>query len=348
MAFVNRPGTADAAHQITTAQIVDDIITRHPGHPRTAAITRIAGTVGVDTRRFTRPLADIARTEPFQRRNERAYADVCELAERAARRALTFAGVPVESIATLITSHATGLAIPGLDIHLVNALGLRQTITRIPLTQLACAGGAYMLGLAATLASPGRHVLVVGAEALSSVYQHTDTDLPAMIYKMLFGDGGAATVVSTEPLQQPGLVVEDSWNYVHKDGHQDSSDYYRLRADEHGYHFDSSKAAVSAVSQVVPLLPWHSGGWKPDFAVIHPGSSAILQRVADAGACSHAALDYSRACLHHHGNTGGTAVLRTLARVHDDPPSANTAGLLFGVGPGFCAAALQVSWQGST
>ncbi|WP_406389712.1 hypothetical protein [Streptomyces sp. NBC_00887] len=34
------------------------------------------------------------------------------------------------------------------------------------------------------------------------------------------------------------------------------------------------------------------------------------------------------------GNTGGPAVLRILARTHDDPPAEGAEGLLFGVGPG--------------
>ncbi|GGY07550.1 PhlD [Streptomyces minutiscleroticus] len=344
MAYVNRPGIADAAHVVTTEQILDDIRERHPQHPQIAAITRIARTVGVTTRRFVRPLADVARTEEFQPRNERAFGDVCALAEHAGKQALKEAGIEPSDIGALITFHATGLAIPGLDVHLVQALDLPQTVTRIPLTQVACAGGAQALGLAASLVRPARPVLVAGAEALSSVYQHTDTGLPSMIYKMLFGDGGAAAVVSVEPLQQPGLHIDDTWTYVHRDNGQPTEHYYKLRADRYGYHFDSTRAAVTAVSQVVPRLPWLADGWQPSFGIIHPGSPRILDLVTEAGGCPNEALVHSRASLAEDGNVGGTAVLRVLARTHDAPPPDGAEGLLFGVGPGFCAAASRVRW----
>ncbi|MGW7362953.1 PhlD [Streptomyces sp. NPDC054841] len=311
---------------------------------------RIAKTVGVKRRRFVRPLEEVSRTEHFKDRNERTFADVSALGERAARRALDEAGIQARDIGTLITFHATGLAIPGLDVHLTNALGLPATVMRIPMTQLACAGGAHALGMAADFAKPGQHVLVVGAEALSSVYQHTDTGLPAMIYKMLFGDGGAAAVVSTEPLLQPGLFIESTWTYLHRDNGRDTVDYYKLRADHTGYHFDSTPTAVKAVSKVVPMLPWGQGDdlWDPDFAVIHPGSPKIMDLIVATGACSEQALRHSRTCLEEDGNTGGPAVLRILARTHDDPPPKGAEGLLFGVGPGFSAAASRTRWAAGT
>ncbi|MFE0178551.1 PhlD [Streptomyces sp. NPDC059002] len=344
MAYVNRPGVADAAHEVTTQEIVDDIRREHSGHQQLAALSRLARTVGVHTRRFVRPLTDVARTEPIEERNVRAYADVCALAELAARRALDEAGLRPANVSALITFHATGLAIPGLDVHLVNTLGLPPTVKRIPMTQLACAGGAHALGLAADMARPGQPVLVVGAEALSTVYQHTDETLPAMIYKLLFGDGGAAAVVSAEPLAQPGLYIEETWTYTHPD----SEHYYRLRADVNGYHFDSTRDSVEAVVQVIPQLPWpHQGPWDPEFGIIHPGSQKILDLVTQSGGCSEKALRHSVMSLQTNGNTGGSAVLRVLDRIHDDPPPHGSAGLLLGVGPGFCAASSRAHWSGA-
>ncbi|WP_432137237.1 PhlD [Streptomyces sp. bgisy154] len=348
MAFVNRPGIADADYKVTTHEIVEAIRKAYPGHPRMAAIQRIANNIGVESRRFTRPLEEVTRTESFGPRNARAYADVCRLAEAAARRALTAAGLTPADISTIITFHATGLAIPGLDVHLVNALEMPQTVRRVPMTQLACAGGAQALGLAAQLARPGQPVLVAGAEALSTVYQHSDAELADMIYKLLFGDGGAAAVVSAEPLKEPGLYIEDTWTYLHRDQAGGSTHYYKLRADCTGYHFDSTPAAVNAVAQVAPEIPWiHHEDWAPEHALIHPGSSKILDLVVQADVCSEKAIRHSRTVLEVDGNTGGPTVLRILERVHDDPPSAGSLGILFGVGPGFCASASLTRWTPS-
>lgn len=348
MAFVNRPGIADAEHMVTTREIVGDIQKVHSGHSRLAAVQRIAANIGVERRRFTRPLGEVARTESFEDRNTRAYADVCHLAEQAAHQALTRAGLQAENIATVVTFHATGLAIPGLDVHLVNALALPQTVRRVPMTQLACAGGAHALGLAASLARPGQPVLVVGAEALSTVYQHDDDDLPAMIYKLLFGDGGAAAVVSVEPLMEPGIRIEESWTYLHRNDSGDTTHYYKLRADDTGYHFDSTPAAANAIAHVAPQVPWTGAAdWAPAHALIHPGSSKILDLAVSAGVCSESVIRHSRAVLEQDGNTGGPAVLRILDQIHDDPPPPGSPGVLFGVGPGFCAAASRTRWASS-
>lgn len=348
MAFVNRPGIADADHEVSTREILEDIQETHPGHPRLVAVERIARNIGVDRRRFTRPLRDVARTESFEKRNARAYMDVCHLAERAASEALSRAGLAASDITTVMTFHATGLAIPGLDVHLANSLGLPSTVRRVPMTQLACAGGAHALGLAASLARPGQPVLVVGAEALSTVYQHTDNDLADMIYKLLFGDGGAAAVVSTEPLQEPGIYIEESWTYLYRDQDGGTSHFYRLRADNTGYHFDSTPAAASAVAQVAPQVPWiHSEAWTPQHALIHPGSSRILDLAVQANLCSEQIIRPSRNVLQSDGNTGGPTIMRILERLHTDQPYPGSEGILFGVGPGFCAAAARTRWCAS-
>ncbi|MER5885917.1 PhlD [Streptomyces sp. NPDC001941] len=349
MAYVNRPGLADAAHMVTTEEIVADIDAHYPGHPNLRAMRRIAdATIGVHTRRFVRPLHMIGPTQSFETRNEWTVQAVCDLGARAARHALDLAGVSPKDIGTIITFHATGLAIPGLDVHVSNSLGLPVDASRVPMSQLACAGGAHAVKLAAQLARPGRHVLVVGAEALSTVYQHSDASKASMIYKLLFGDGGAAAVVSTEPLAQPGLRIDETWEYVHRADGRGTEQNYRLRAQTDGYHFDSTPESVRAIADVIPQVPWLKDGEPPaDFGLVHPGSPTIIDRVVQAGACTEHGVRHSRATLAEYGNTGGSAVLRVLERTHDDPPRSGETGFLVGFGPGFVAAAARGTWVGS-
>ncbi|WP_051846914.1 hypothetical protein [Streptomyces sp. NRRL F-5053] len=348
MAVVNRPGIADAEFEVRTDEIFEQIIRRHPVHTRMRTIQRLPRTVGVTTRRFTRPLHEVAGEEGFQQRNDLTYTAVRDLGERAAHRALAEAGVTPGDIGTLITAHATGLAVPGLDVHLVQALGLPREVKRIPMTQLACVGGAHVLAMAAERADQSRRpVLAVLAEALSTSYQDSDDSIEAMIFKFLFGDGGAAVVVSPEPLAQPCVEIdaEQAWEYVLQDDDGGSTaHYYALRADEKGYHFDSQRAALRAPQRVLQLLPWSARNW--EWTAIHPGSPGILDKIVDSGLCAEDAVRHSRATLAEDGNTGGGAVLRVLARMQDDPPTRGAHGLVLGFGPGFTAAACPARWVG--
>ncbi|MFD7663558.1 PhlD [Streptomyces sp. NPDC059788] len=350
--YVNRPGIAEADYIVENSPIVEDIATwfnrkeddsaevREAKYATAKEVaSRIAGQTGVTYRRFNRPLHEVAEPIPMRERNDRAVSAVRQLSFTAAERALTAAGIDAADITGLITFNATGDRAPGPDAAVINALGLRPDIFRVPMTQLACAGGAHALGLAARLVGPDDKFLVVGAEDLSTSYQRSDnTAIEHIAYKLLFGDGGAGTVVSGEPLADPGLVIEETWQYLQPD----TLDAYATRHEADGLHFDSTKEALKAVSAVLPHLPWP--GQEAEFAVLHPGSRKILNLIEEKGGVSPEAARLSHEVLANGGNGGGPTALRILDRLHDDPPAPGACGLKIGFGPGFCAVASRVRW----
>ncbi|MFI2242414.1 PhlD [Streptomyces chrestomyceticus] len=354
MAYVNRPGIAEAPHIIRNEPIVEDIAVWAKWDPADgphvrakkyrvakAAAARIADRTGVSYRRFTEPLADVARSVSMRERNDIAVAAVRDLAVTAARRALRAAGIAPADVTGIISFNATGDRTPGPDAVVVSALGLDPDIVRIPMTQLACAGGAHALGLAARVIRPGDRFLVVGAEKLSTSYQRSDNrTVEHTAYKLLFGDAGAAAVVSHERLADPGMVIEETWQHLVPD----SLSAYATRHEPDGLHFDSTREALDAVSAVLPRLPWP--GEEAEFAVLHPGSRKILELVEEQGGVSREAARHAHEALANGGNTGGPTVLRVLDRLHDDPPAPGARGLLLGFGPGFCAAASRTRWVG--
>jgi predicted naringenin-chalcone synthase len=343
-AYVSRPQTVFGDHKVTTTEIADDIRAHHPDHPRLAAVLRVVGNCGVRTRYFTRPIESpgVAGTAGISVRAETAFQDSVDMAERAAHAALDAVGLAAEDIDAIVTAHVTGWAVPNLDVHLVARLGLRPTVRRVALTTLACAGGAQALLRAADLLSarPGSKILVVAAEVISTVYNHADTTIESMIYKALFGDAATATVLTSEP-SGPGIAIDDSLEYVLPD----SLDRYQGRIAVDGFHFDSTKKALSAAGDVLPaVMEWH-GPQKPDFAVIHPGSLRIISDTATAlGLTSHDAR-HSTDTLADEGNLGGVSVLRVLERTHAAPPTDGAHGVVVAFGPGFATAALRCHWQ---
>jgi predicted naringenin-chalcone synthase len=315
----------------------------HPGHPRPLLIDRLGRRIGVDTRHFVAPVAEVARDGEMADRNAAAYGHVREMGVRAARQVLADHAVAAGDIDGVVTSHSTGLSIPGLDVHLVEDLGLSPRVARVPMTQLGCAGGAQALVQAARLIADGRRrVLVVVSETLSTVYQRADEEVNALIYKLLFSDSAGACLVTDEPLGPgPGPVVEDTFEYWLPG----STQAYYLRVGGDGYHFDSTKEAVDAVAVVMPeLMAWTPA---PDFGVIHPGGPAILDNVVKGLDVTDDFVRHSRASLREMGNGGGVSILDVLRRTFDGPPPADgDTGLLAAFGPGFVTAALRLRWRG--
>ncbi|MBW5422715.1 PhlD [Streptomyces sp. BG9H] len=343
-AYVSRPCTVFGDHKVTTEDIADDIRAHHPGHPRLGAILRVVRGCGVETRHFSRPIDAPTVSGPagIEDRAGAAFADALSMAERAATAALRASGLAGEDIDAIVTAHCTGWALPNLDVGLMDRLALRPTARHLALTTLACAGGAQALIRAADMvaARPGSKVLVVAAEVISSVYNHNDTSIESMIYKALFGDSAAATIVTSTPMG-PGIAIEDSLEYVLPD----SLDRYRGRIAPDGFHFDSTKKALSAADDVLPtILDW-LGPYRAEFAVVHPGSPRIIQDTAAAlGLDAHAAR-HSTATLAAEGNLGGVSVFRVLERTHDEPPADDARGVAVAYGPGFTTAALRCRWR---
>lgn len=342
---VSRPVVVFPPYEVELDEILADIRTHHADHPELRRILRIIGRTGVRNRRFTRPLDQVGRSEPIEERNRRTFEDVCELGVEAARAVLARQGVEPGQVDCVVTSHSTGIAIPGLDVRLMNTLGLRPDVRHIPMTQLGCAGGALALVRAVdqVLAHPGSTVLVVVAEALSTVYQHSDDTVEAMIYKVLFGDSGGAVLVGDVPLGE-GMAVEDTWEYTL----HDSTERYRLRIDGLGQHFDSTPEALKSMGELVPpMLEWYrrSGRDSADFWVAHTGGPRILSDLEEGVGCDRKLLQYSWDSLHERGNLGGVAVFDVLDRLYATPPAPGASGVLIGLGPGFTAAACRAVWH---
>ncbi|MFB7867307.1 PhlD [Streptomyces sp. NPDC056069] len=351
--YIHRPHTALPAHKVMTGEIVDDILTRHPDHPRRAVLPRVISSLQVDSRYFTRPLdaPTVSGDADVEQRATAAFADAVDLATTAGERALATAQLSrgpdgYADIDAIITTHSTGWAVPNMDIHLIGRLNLRPTVCRIALTTMACAGGTQALVRAVDLitARPGIKVLVVAAEVISSVYNHNDTSIEAMIYKALFGDSAAAVVVTDTPLG-PAFAVDspaDTLEYVLPN----SVDRYTGRIGADGLHFDSTKAALTAADDVLPaLLKWLGPDRIVDWAAIHPGSPRIILETAAAlGLQAHDAR-HSTTTLAEEGNLGGVSVLRVLERTHDDPPQDGSTGVLVAYGPGFSMPALRGIWR---
>ncbi|GAB3113140.1 ketoacyl-ACP synthase III [Streptomyces calidiresistens] len=180
---------------------------------RDTEVLRPSGLLGVGVHRPERsvPNSEIAeRTglDPdwIERRSgirRRRYAGPDEtllmMATAAAEKALAAAGVPADRIGTVILATITSMEqMPAVAVGVAHRIGAtRATAFDI---SAACAGFCHALALAGDLVRTGRsdHVLVIGAERMTDILDHTDRDTA-----FLFADGTGAVVVG--PTAETGI-----------------------------------------------------------------------------------------------------------------------------------------------
>ncbi|GHD22770.1 PhlD [Streptomyces galbus] len=350
MPVVSAPVVVLPRHQVTTEEILERIAKDYPDHPRLAHLGRFIRATTVRTRWYTRPLAEQWHTDgSAAERTRRHLQDSLELAESAARGSLLEAGLGPEDVDAVVVASATGHTMPGLDVLLLQRLGLRPSVRRIPVNQLGCNGGLFSLSTAAELvAARGSTVLVVCADVFSHYLHRRDTGLDGMIFKGIIGDAAGACVVGPSA-RGPRLELRESWEWLHRG----SADVVGSFTDDDGLHTFNSRRLLTTIAEVMPQVKeWlrRTGtageGAGPEFVVSHTGSSKVLDAVVAGLDADPELFGLARDSLREVGNVGSVSVLEVMERTFRKPPQDGAQGLVVAVGPGVSVMALRGVWHG--
>src|SRR5215475_11611351 len=147
------------------------------------------------------PITYTVEPRALQKTNNEYIEHAIKLGHEAAKKCLERAHLRADEIDLIITVSCTGFMIPSLDAHLINMMGFRSDVRRMPFTELGCAAGAMALARASDYlkAYPGGNALVIAVELPSLTFQRKDISQANLISSILFGDGAAAVIVSNNP-----------------------------------------------------------------------------------------------------------------------------------------------------
>lgn len=131
------------------------------------------------------------------------------LVGQAASEALLAAGISGRDVDMLVTVSCTGYLVPSLDVYLVEELGLRCDVIRVPITELGCSAGASAIAIAHRhlLAFPEHRVLVMAVELPSLNFHAADHSVDNLTACLVFGDGAGAAVLDGSDNPGTGLTV---------------------------------------------------------------------------------------------------------------------------------------------
>jgi alkylresorcinol/alkylpyrone synthase len=304
----------------------------------------------VEHRYSVEPVAALGRPRTLGESQQSYRTHALRLGRQVAREALARAEVAAQEIDLIITVSCTGIMIPSLDAYLVDELGLRRDVRRLPITALGCAGGAAALARAHDflVGFPAAHALVIAVELPSLSVQRSDPSVANLVSTALFGDGAAAAVLAGGGAEASGVRVLETQSHVFPRSTHALG--FELRDD--GFHSVLSKEIPlllkPEISRLVTEMAARRGLRRADLTcfVLHPGGRKILCVLEEELGLTRDDTQLSWEILGRYGNQSSASVLFVL---HEwltrraPPPGAH--GVLAAFGPGLATDLLLLRWS---
>jgi alkylresorcinol/alkylpyrone synthase len=304
--------------------------------------------VRVGSRHLALPLEQYAALESFAARNDAWTRVAVEVGEQAVKKALLAADVAPAQVDHLFFVTVTGIATPSIDARLVDRLGLRTDLRRVPIFGLGCVAGAAGIARVDDVlrGAASETAVLLAVELCSLTLQREDLSIPNIIASGLFGDGAAAVVLDGGARKRGPRIVATR------------SVFYRGTERMMGWDVVDSGFKVVLSSQVPQLVRERLRGDVDAFLkaqglrrrdishlICHSGGPKILEAFEEALEVPRAKLQRSWDSLQTAGNLSSASVLFVLA----DLLAAGEAqpgdrGLLLAMGPGFCSELVLLEW----
>jgi alkylresorcinol/alkylpyrone synthase len=336
MAFITHVRTSVPGHAIGQ-QAAASMVTRSLGFcdGRALAVHELFEHAGVSKRYSAIPIELVGMRRRLSESMELYRRHALSLAVDAARSCLDDAELIGRDIDLVITSSCTGMLLPSLAALLVEPLGLRRDVRRLPLNEVGCAGGASALARARefSTAFPRAKVLVVAVELPTLTFQHGDASTTNVVASAIFGDGAAAALVQGEASE--GVEMLATQTEIFPDSLGDMG--FDLR--DGGLHVVLSKnvprIVVEHTPRAVAALLAGSELDRDDigFYVLHPGGRKVLEALEGALGLERDQTIASWNVLRDYGNQSSASVLFVLREtLQQGTPQGY--GLLAAFGPG--------------
>ncbi|MEK6553765.1 MAG: 3-oxoacyl-[acyl-carrier-protein] synthase III C-terminal domain-containing protein [Bdellovibrionota bacterium] len=294
------------------------------------------------------PLETVFKNQSFKEKNDLYIHAAIDLAEKALRKALAESGTHPNELDFIITTSCTGFMIPSVDAYLVDKLGLRKNIKRLPVTEMGCAAGISALIYANDYlkANPKAKAAIVSVELPSITFQIDDFSMENLVSTAIFADGAAAVILAQEDDRVgPRIVDTDMYHF----GNTTHLMGYELR--NSGFKIVLDRDVPDTIQEHFPqlFLPFLERNKLQVEDVhnymFHPGGKKIISRVEDYIGRFGKDISDSKAVLNERGNLSSATILHILERVMAKPHAAGELGYMLAFGPGFSAQSLLLRWE---
>lgn len=307
-----------------------------PDVPNFDRFAPVYANAGVATRYSCVPLEWYGRPHTFTERNDLYIENAVALLERVADALLDQSSLTSGDIDALVVASTTGMATPSLDALLIERMGLRRDIERLPIFGLGCAGGVTGLARAAqlALARPGARAMLLVVELCGLTFQANDTSKSNIIATALFGDGAAGALVECGGA---GTAIVDWAEHTWPNSLEIMG--WSVGEDGLGVRFSRDIPVFVRDRLLEPAAAFLDRNAMTladiDRHICHPGGGKVLDALEDVFGLVRGELAASRSVMRDYGNMSAATVLFVLQETMAQVPTGRF--LMSALGPGFTA-----------
>jgi predicted naringenin-chalcone synthase len=237
-------------------------------------------------------------------------------------------------ITHLLVTCCTGFSAPGVDFQVMERCGLPSSVERVLIGFMGCHAAINALKVARHIvrSEPDARVLVLNLE-LCTLHLRDAHDLENMLGFLLFADGCAACLVTSEP---QGIAI-DRFRAVLV---PETKDMITWHIRDCGFEMVLAPRVPNMILRTLKaganeILSQAPAG-SIDLWAIHPGGASVVDAVQRALDLAPEALSYSREVLRTYGNMSSATVMFVLASMMR-PALAGATGCAMSFGPGMVA-----------
>jgi len=327
-------------------RLITDVFPLEPG--RAASVGRIVDKSGIASRysvfssEYMKQPRDLT-TDTLDYKEHALALSVQVITECLAR-----AGLQTTDIDMLVSVSCTGILMPSLDAYLINQLGFRRNIIRLPITELGCMGGAAGVARAHEFsrAYPEKNILVLSVELPSLTYQHDDPSPANLVSSAIFGDGAACVLFEANARRGIDVLDVESALFPETLGAMG----YAMKNE--GLHIGLSKDVPTLVREgirePVEALLGRNGLHIEDVSawVLHGGGRKIIEYMEEELELPRGRTQPSWDVMRDYGNMSSATVLFVLHEWETRcTPAPGSLGMMIAFGPGLSAELLLLRWN---
>ncbi|MCW3093476.1 MAG: type polyketide synthase [Ferruginibacter sp.] len=246
-----------------------------------------------------------------------------------------------DDITHLITVSCTGMSAPGLDLEIMEAMGLQRNIYRTSVNFMGCYAAVHALKIADAICKTNTNAnVVIVCTELCTLHFQKENSIDNITSTLIFADGCAAVLVQHDESINKGFTLKHFYSEVEFKGKKDMS--WKL----------SSKGFLMTLSGYVPDLVKEDFNTLVENALknaslnkadishwcIHPGGTKILEAIEKSAGLSKTHLQYSYDVLNNYGNMSSPTLLFVLEKIMlelQNQPTGNAATIFNAAfGPG--------------